>query len=202
MVWFFIGLEGQTALSVRGTVDYAGRLLERFPGGRVLPVVCPMAPFLDPGSRIFESPARHGYRLFHRSLADHRRALVEPVWYRRLNYETRWMSRAEIQASAYEAAARLATFKAEVGALPRSFARAVLGRIDVTTSLLGRVDEALEGGGPLPPSLRAEIRAYNAEMLSFCSDQVVPSRRPLQGRWFDDYATPPELVRACRPEGA
>jgi clorobiocin biosynthesis protein CloN6 len=44
-----------------------------------------MVPFLDPGCRFFEEPEQNGYRIFHRTLEEHRQAMVEPLWHRRLN---------------------------------------------------------------------------------------------------------------------
>ncbi|HEX7587992.1 MAG TPA: TIGR04190 family B12-binding domain/radical SAM domain protein, partial [Anaerolineae bacterium] len=107
-VYFMTGLPEQTYESVMGTIDYAGQLLARYDGdGRLLPFISPLAPFVDPGSLAFEAPERHGYRLFARSLEEHRRNLVAPSWKYVLNYETRWMSRDGIVASTYEAGGRL-----------------------------------------------------------------------------------------------
>ena len=51
--------------------------------------ISPMGPFADPGSRGFEDPERFGYRLFARTLEEHRQLLIQPTWERILNYETR-----------------------------------------------------------------------------------------------------------------
>jgi clorobiocin biosynthesis protein CloN6 len=101
MVWFFIGMPQQTPQSVLETVAYSESLLKKFQGQNVLPLICPMVPFLDPGSRFFEEPNKHGYRIFYRTLEEHRQAMLEPLWYKRLNYETIWMSRREIQDITY-----------------------------------------------------------------------------------------------------
>ena len=88
MVWFFIGMPYQDRQSVMDTVAYSERLIRKFGGWAALPLICPMVPFLDPGCRFFEEPEQHGYRIFHRTLEEHRQAMVEPLWHRRLNYET------------------------------------------------------------------------------------------------------------------
>ncbi len=54
--------------------------------------ISPMGPFIDPGSRGFEEPDRFGYRLFARTLEEHRQLLVQPTWEHILNYETKWMT--------------------------------------------------------------------------------------------------------------
>jgi len=57
-VFFMIGLPRQTPASVRETIDYCETLLQRFE--RLIPFISPLAPFVDPGSRVFEDPAKHG----------------------------------------------------------------------------------------------------------------------------------------------
>jgi clorobiocin/coumermycin A biosynthesis protein CloN6/CouN6 len=201
MVWFFIGMPRQDRRSVLDTISYAARLLERFPDGRVVPLVCPMVPFLDPGSRFFEQPAEHGYRIFHRTLEDHRQALVAPLWHERLNYETRWLSRRELQEVTYEAIELLVGAKAQRGMLPRGLARAVIDTIAQTRELLGSMERAIALDGALPPGLRAEIATYNAKILSYSSDQIMPLPRPFGGRWFDDATVGAEIIADCLPTG-
>jgi clorobiocin biosynthesis protein CloN6 len=194
MVWFFIGMPEQTPQSVLETVAYSESLLKKFQGQNVLPLICPMVPFLDPGSRFFEEPHKHGYRIFHRTLEEHRQAMLEPVWFKRLNYETRWMSRRELQDITYEAIARLVTIKGELGILPSSFCEAILATIDETKSLLTQIERALELDGSLPPDLRDTIRIYNRKILAYSSDQIIPIPRPFGGRWFDDFTIPSNMI--------
>src|SRR5690606_28474041 len=161
MIWFFIGMPRQTPRSVEETVEYCGHLLRKFRGQNVLPLICPMVPFLDPGSRFFEEPEQHGYRIFHRTLDEHRRAMLEPLWHRRLNYETEWMSRRELQDVSYRAIDRLVALKGEAGVLPASICRTISTAIGETQALLAEIERALELDGALPADLRATIRAYN-----------------------------------------
>jgi clorobiocin biosynthesis protein CloN6 len=194
MVWFFIGMPRQTTASVFDTVTYCETLLKKFRGKRVIPLICPMVPFLDPGSRFFEEPDKHGYRVFHRTLEQHRRAMVEPVWHRRLNYETLWMSRRDIQGVTYEAIAKLVMIKGELGVLPSSFCEAVLKTIDETKFILTEMERALELDGKLPGGLREVVREYNRKILAYSSDQIIPLPRPFGKRWFDDYTVPRSLI--------
>ncbi len=194
MVWFFIGMPRQDRQSVLDTVSYSEALLKKFRGHNVLPLLCPMVPFLDPGSRFFEEPERHGYRIFHRTLEEHRRAMVSPLWYQRLNYETEWLSRREIQDVTYEAIARLVAIKGELGLLPSSWCRAILETIDETRLLLSEMDRAIEAAGELPADLRDTIRTYNAKILAYSSDQIIPVHRPFGGRWFDDFTVPKSMI--------
>jgi clorobiocin biosynthesis protein CloN6 len=197
MVWFFIGMPKQTARSVLDTVDYAEALLRKFPGGKVLPLICPMVPFLDPGSRFFEHPEKHGYRIFHKTLEEHRQAMIEPLWHKRLNYETEWLSRRELQDVSYEAIGRLVTAKADFGLFPKSIASSITNTIAETTELLSEMEVALDRDGVLPPQLKDVVRAYNRKILAYSSDQIVPTHRPFGGRWFDDFTVPAHMIAAC-----
>jgi clorobiocin biosynthesis protein CloN6 len=197
MVWFFIGMPRQTKQSVLDTVAYCEKLLKQYRGRKVLPLLCPMVPFLDPGSRFFVEPDKHGYRIFHRTVEDHRRAMVEPLWHRRLNYETEWMTRREIQEVTYQAIDRLIAVKADLGILSGSLCNNLRGLIKHTLHLLEEMERALDLDGRLPAELRAEIQRYNRKILAYSSDQIVPMERPFGGRWYDDHTVPAELIEEC-----
>ena len=202
MIWFFIGMPYQDRQSVMDTVAYSERLIRKFGGWKALPLICPMVPFLDPGCRFFEEPEQHGYRIFHQTLEEHRQAMVEPLWHRRLNYETRWLDRRQLQDVSYEAIARLVEIKGEYGVLPADFCQAILKTIDETQHLLGEMEKALLLDGKLPSDLRDQIRSYNRKILAYSSDQIIPMRRPFGGRWFDDATVPRQMIEenlASRP---
>jgi len=198
MIWFFIGMPYQDRQSVLDTVAYSERLIRKFGGWDALPLICPMVPFLDPGCRFFEQPKEHGYRIFHRTLEEHRQAMVEPLWYRRLNYQTEWLDRRQLQDVSYEAIARLVEIKGEFGVLPPQFCQAILRTIDETRQLLGEMEHALLLDGTLPADLRDQVRAYNRKILAYSSDQIVPVRRPFGGRWFDDVTVPQQMIDEVR----
>ena len=71
---------------------------------RLLPFIGPMAPFLDPGSRVFENPEEFGYTLRARTLEEHRQLLLQPSWKYILNYIPDGMTLDELVDSTYEAA--------------------------------------------------------------------------------------------------
>jgi clorobiocin/coumermycin A biosynthesis protein CloN6/CouN6 len=194
MIWFFIGMPYQDRASVMETVAYSEQLIRKFGGWAALPLICPMVPFLDPGCRFFEQPEQHGYRIFHRTLEDHRQAMIAPLWQQRLNYETNWLSRRDLQDVSYEAIARLVEIKGEYQVLPATFCNAVLTTIDETRRLLGEMERALHLDGTLPADLRDVIRAYNRKILAYSSDQIMPVRRPFGGRWFDDHTIPRAMI--------
>lgn len=202
-LWYFVGMPEQTEELVADNVRYCAGLLQRFSGRNVHPLICPMVPFIDPGSNIFERPERYGYRLFCRTAADHVRALERPSFVRRLNYETRWLRRSEIVSAGFRAVRDLMQAKADVGMLPRSTVRRYTGQIDDALSFSAVVDEIDQLGDE--GERRRELDAIGDEILernrqvfsSLVHNQAFPLRRPVGGRWFDELGWPPELLEAA-----
>lgn len=164
-VFFMIGLPAQTLASVHGCVQYCERLFQ-LGDARLSCYITPMGPFSDPSSRAFEHPERFGYRLFARTLAEHRQLLVQPTWERILNYETRWMSRAQLVDATYDAAERLNELKMRYGRISARRGRAVAHRIQEARALRARLDaELAQGGGDASASLRGEIHRFSSSTV-------------------------------------
>jgi B12-binding domain/radical SAM domain protein len=143
-LFFMTGLPKQTYQSVLDTVDYCRYLLERFqPYRKLLPFISPLAPFLDPGSSVFEEPEKYGYRLLFRTVEEHRQALMSPSWKYILNYETEWMNRDEIVYSTYEAGKRLNRLKAEYGLIDWETAKSVERRIEAAVRMMQEIDRIM-----------------------------------------------------------
>lgn len=157
-LFFMVGLPEQDYASVLKTVDYCGELLARSGGdGRLLPMLAPLAPFIDPGSRIFENPQRYGYRLFCRTLREHRAAMLTSTWKQRLNYETRWMSRDDLVNATYDGALALTALKCRHRLLDVQTAEAITQHIRMAKELLFRIEQT----PALDPALTAQIRTLN-----------------------------------------
>jgi B12-binding domain/radical SAM domain protein len=145
-LFFMIGIPGQDPKSVTDTVDYIDHLLqESGRTRRLFPYISPLAPFVDPGSRVFENPDKYGYKLFCRTLEEHRRALLGPSWKQMLNYETKWMSRDQIVESTYQAALMLNRVKYKHGLLSRKTFENIQSRIGQAQDIIRRIDEDLAG---------------------------------------------------------
>ncbi len=143
-LFFMTGLPKQTYSSVLETVDYCHSLLERFRSyNKLFPFISPLAPFLDPGSAVFEAPEKYGYRLLCRTVEEHRQASLAPSWKYVLNYETEWMSRDEIVYSTYEAGKRLNRLKARFGLIDPKTAESVEGRLDGSVRLMKEIDRIM-----------------------------------------------------------
>jgi B12-binding domain/radical SAM domain protein len=177
-VFFMIGLPEQTLESVRGTIDYCERLF-RLGDRRLSCYISPMGPFLDPGSRGFEAPERFGYRLFARTLEEHRRLLVQPTWEHILNYETKWMTRHELVDATYDAAERLNELKMRYGRISARRGRQVATSIAEARALRARLEATLsQGGDPdADADLRGEIARYS--MSTVCDKRELFWRRGL-----------------------
>ena len=145
-IFFMFGLPRQTPQSVMDTVDYCGHLMDKFRDKRVFTFTAPLAPFLDPGSLAFENPERYGYRLLMRSLEEHRQALEAPSWKYHLNYETEWMSREQLVASAYSAELALNSLKARYGIISKGMAEETEKRLYAAREMLDRIDEIVDSG--------------------------------------------------------
>jgi B12-binding domain/radical SAM domain protein len=149
-LFFMTGLPRQTYQSVLETVDYCRFLLERFRSyGKLFPFISPLAPFLDPGSTVFEAPEKYGYRLFCRTVEEHRQALLAPSWKYILNYETEWMNQDEIVYSTYEAGKRLNRLKAEFGLIDPKTAESVRVRLEGAVGMMKEIDRMMTIPNPV-----------------------------------------------------
>ena len=140
-LFFMTGLPHQTTQSVLDTVEYSRTLLERFgETKRLYPFISPLAPFLDPGSEVFENPEKFGYKFFYRTVEEHRRAMLSPSWQYILNYETQWMTRSEIVYSTYEAGLRMNRLKKEYGLIDARIADETDKRIQEAVAMMRKID--------------------------------------------------------------
>ncbi|MDX9830919.1 MAG: TIGR04190 family B12-binding domain/radical SAM domain protein [Anaerolineae bacterium] len=184
-VFFMIGLPKQDYQSVMDTVDYCEYLmrdLDAVPQGserRLIPFISPLAPFLDPGSPVFENPERYGYHFFARSLEEHRQALVQPSWKYVLNYETRWLNRDEIVDSTYEAGMRLNRLKARYGLVEKEQAERTEARILKARRLIGQIDDIMsiqdeERRGRLLRAIKPQVDDANLSTVCDKTELNVP----------------------------
>ncbi len=147
-LFYMIGLPKQDYRSVMDTVAYMRKLFVEFNGQvKVHPHISPLAPFIDPGSQVFEKPEEYGYKLLCRTLEEHRQALLSPAWSYMLNYETDWLSRSEIVDATYEAALGFNESKREFGLISSQEADEVVGRIRRDINIIKELDRQVEQCG-------------------------------------------------------
>lgn len=144
-IYFIIGLPNQTYQSVMETIDYCQYLYDKFKGDkRLLSFISPMAPFLDPGSVVFENPEKYGFKLLYKTLEEHRKALLNPSWKYILNYEPNAMTREELVEVTYEAALRLNRIKWDYGIIPEKVAKRTDSRINKASDVIKEIDIIME----------------------------------------------------------
>jgi clorobiocin biosynthesis protein CloN6 len=192
-IWYFCGMPGQTKDSVFDTVAYCKRLLKKFQGARVNPMICPMVPFLDPASTFFEEPDEHGFRVFFKTVEDHANGMTRASIINRMNYETKYMTREEIVLVGFEATRRLMEAKGEFGYMPGSFLNPYIDKIKDAIDFTRVVHEAdsLTQPGERQKALAElgdEILLRNNNIIfSGVSNQAFPINRGIGGRWFDEF---------------
>jgi len=199
-IWYFIGMPEQDERSVKGTVEYCRKLLQRFKGRCVNPMLCPMIPFLDPASTFFEYPEENGYRVFHRTVEEHRRGMERASILNRINYETKWLCRSDLVNVGFRAVRALMEAKGEFGALPKYCVRDYNARIDDALGFIPVVHEADSIADERErvhelAKLGDEIERRNHMIFSSgVMNQAFPINREIGGRWFDEMGWNPDAL--------
>lgn len=171
-LFFMIGLSEQTPEAVLETVKYCDHLLNKYNHRPFLfPYISPLAPFIDPGSSIFENPSDFGYEIFYRSLEEHRKALTSPSWKYMLNYQTQWMSRDQIVEITYTAALELNQIKVRHGIIPSEKFQKMKKRIDESLRASEAIDKIVENG-QMQQSVESFAGAANPKIVKSNAFQV------------------------------
>ena len=140
-VYFMVGLSQQTGRSALNSVEYSRHLYQKFgKEAGIYTFIAPMAPFLDPGSAIFDDPRRYGYTQLYRTLREHKQALYQPSWKLYLSYHTDWMTRDEIVETTYEAMIRMNSLKAEKGVTDPREASKVAAGLNLARDVMRKID--------------------------------------------------------------
>lgn len=143
-LFFIIGIPKQDYQSVRGTVEYCRELYKRFAHTkRLLLFISPYAPFIDPGSEAFENPEKFGYKIFCRTVEEHRQAMEKPSWKYILSYETNLMTRQDIVDSSYEAALELNQMRMDFGLVSKRKGERTDKRIKLARDTTRQIDEIM-----------------------------------------------------------
>ncbi len=147
-IYFMVGLPGQNGDLALATVDYSRRLYEKMGRDeRIYTFIAPMAPFLDPGSIVFENPQEFGYNLLYKTLKEHKEALYRPSWKLYLSYSTDWMTRDEIAETTYEAMIRINELKAEMGVTDPVRAALIKQGLSMERDIMRKIDDIIASTG-------------------------------------------------------
>lgn len=144
-LYFMTGIPTQTAASVLETPAYFESLWGKVDNDpRLLCFTSPMAPFLDPGSMVFDDPGRFGYTRKATTLEEHRQLLVQPSWKHIMNYESDAMSADEMVDATYEAGLQLNRVKGRIGIVEPAIVAQTEQRILEARHAMARIDEIMD----------------------------------------------------------
>ena len=144
-LFFMIGLPQQTRESALASAEYSRKMYEMVGNDeRLFVFTSPLAPFLDPGSIIFENPSKFGYRSLARTLEEHRVRLLAPSWKHVLSYETEWMDRDQIADASYDAADILNNVRFECNQITREELDLRLVRSENARRMMARIDAVVK----------------------------------------------------------
>jgi len=145
-LYFMTGLPTQTAQSVLETPAYVEALYNKVDNDpRLLAFTSPMAPFLDPGSMVFDNPEKYGYTRRATTLEEHRQLLVQPSWKHIMNYESDAMTAGELVDATYEAGLGLNRVKAKVGIIDQATADQTETRAVAARQAMAEIDKIMTG---------------------------------------------------------
>ena len=131
-VYFSIGLPNQTMVDVMRDATYSEHLSSDY-GDAEMPVygfISPLAPFLDPGSLFYEMPEKYGFTIFARKIMDYYNLLDRgKSWDDFLNYETKWMSKAEMVKATYLSGIKMVEVGSRLGYIEYSEKNRIINNI-------------------------------------------------------------------------
>ena len=115
-LYFMIGLPKQDYTSVAHIPEFIEQILKRLDNADKIVdfFTAPLAPFLDPGSKVFTNPKPYGYNLLLKNFEEYRKtSSLAKSWKDSLNYENAWISREEIAEATYDVAEKVTRLKIE-----------------------------------------------------------------------------------------
>jgi B12-binding domain/radical SAM domain protein len=144
-IYYMVGLSGQTSESALDSVAYTRHLYKEMGNNnKIFTFIAPMAPFLDPGSMIYENPEKYGFTKLYHNLREHKEALYQPSWKLYLSYHTDWMTRDQVAETTYEAMIRLNQLKLDVGINDEAYGKKVDSGLHMARDLMRTIDGIIE----------------------------------------------------------
>jgi B12-binding domain/radical SAM domain protein len=148
-LYMMTGIPTQTAASVLETPAYIESLYEKVDNDkRLLAFSSPMAPFLDPGSMVYDNPEKYGYTRLADTLEEHRQLLVQPSWKYIMNYESHSLSKDEMVDTMYEVGLRLNRLKGRLGTIEPEVVARTEERILQAREAMERIDAVMKQADP------------------------------------------------------
>jgi B12-binding domain/radical SAM domain protein len=191
-LYFMTGVPHQTKASIMGTVQFCQEIYQRLNWDkRFMPFISPMAPFLDPGSRIFENPGKFGFKLLRKTLKEHVEAITKPSWKYILNYESDFISKDDLVYSTYDAALGLNRLKGQAGSISRKVMAGNENRTIEAVKIMKQIDGimAIDDENTRDEKLmELKDKTYNYSLSTVCEKKELEF--PLSNksfRWFEIF---------------
>ena len=149
-IFFMVGLPHQTRESALRNIDFCEEIHQACGlDKRLCYFVAPLAPFLDPASRVFEHPEQFGMKRLATTLEDHIRHFSAPSWEFILNYETDLLDREQIVKTMYASLEKLNDFKLKYDLITPDAHGKIAGEIVASLAYMERVRNAVRVHGSL-----------------------------------------------------
>ncbi len=184
-LYFMVGLGFQDRESIQQNHLLAQRLIRENPRKRLLPFVSPYAPFLDPGSIAFESPAQYEYSSYARTVKDHYNLLDRGItWKDFLSYSTKRLTKDEIVELSYDSALEFARIKSDAGLIEEDTFEKIKHRIEVSKRIIEYVDEKRRKKQEIDPEVLKVSQQELRERLIIKREELDWSNRHRIRRYF------------------
>jgi B12-binding domain/radical SAM domain protein len=191
-LYFMTGVPHQTKASIMGTVQFCQEIYQRLNWDkRFMPFISPMAPFLDPGSRIFENPGKFGFKLLQKTLKEHIEAITKPSWKYILNYESDFISKDDLVYSTYDAALGLNKLKGQAGSISRKVMTGNENRTIEAVKIMKQIDGIMainDENTRNEKLMELKDKTYNYSLSTVCEKKELEF--PLSNksfRWFEIF---------------
>ncbi|MCL6471380.1 MAG: TIGR04190 family B12-binding domain/radical SAM domain protein [Firmicutes bacterium] len=176
-VYFLTGIPFQTRESIMDIPNYVEYLYEGQGENRkkLICFVAPLAPFVDPGSLVFENPGRFGYHLTRKTLEDHRRAMDAPSWKYWLNYDSDYIDRDSLVEATYDCGLKLNDIKRRLNIITGESAKYVEQNIKMAKATMQKVD-SIYNANISPAEKEKKYYQLKEEMLRYSMSTVCRKR--------------------------
>jgi hypothetical protein len=156
-----------------------------------MPFISPMAPFLDPGSRIFENPGKFGFKLLRKTLKEHIEAITKPSWKYILNYESDFISKDDLVYGTYDAALGLNKLKGLAGSISREVMTGNENRTVEAVKIMKQIDGIMainDENTRNEKLMELKDKTYKYSLSTVCEKKELEFPLSNKGfRWFEIF---------------
>jgi B12-binding domain/radical SAM domain protein len=142
-LFFTLGLPEQDYNSIQETLRYIAYLYRNFKD-KIRVYISPLAPFIDPGSILYENPEDFGYKIFYRKLSEYKDILLYPTWKYHLSYQTDKLTRDELVKLSYQALIKLKEIKLQHNIITKKLYKKFIQQLKEELNFIEKWDDILK----------------------------------------------------------